>query len=149
MSSSSDEHSAPKRKRGKVNEHSYKRNIIRSAHVKGESYVPYSGIVVPEKVSPQTISCKCPKKCFSLINKKLIQETWRYFYSLENKNAQDTHLQTLIGFQPIKLRRPKTTVRGAPLNDDVDEDLDELTCEERPVEGSSFKKNHTFLTTSN
>ncbi|KAJ4430647.1 hypothetical protein ANN_19237 [Periplaneta americana] len=46
----------PKRKRGVVNENTYKHNTIHNARVKGESYVSYSSREVPQKTKPDILT---------------------------------------------------------------------------------------------
>ena len=108
MSSSEEEGPKPKRKRGVTNEDSYKRNKIRNARVKGEAYVNYKNNLVPQKVKPIGIICKCPNKCTLEINQTIIDDTWQNFYSLQSKDLQDTYLQTLIEFVEVKRRCKKT-----------------------------------------
>lgn len=82
--SSSDEEPSPKRKKGVVNEEAYKRNVVRSARVKGDACTNYKGEFVPKKSVPEAVSCKCSNKCYLKVNKG-ISNIWDYFYSLENK----------------------------------------------------------------
>lgn len=94
--SSSDEEPSPKRKKGVVN----------------DAYNNYKGELVPKKSVPETVSCKCPNKCYLKVNKG-ISNIWDYFYSLENKNTQDTHLQTLI--EVTRLNAEEKIILSIPL----------------------------------
>lgn len=128
MSGSSDEEPAPKRRRGVSHTENYKRNVVREARVKGQEYVSYSGREVAGKSKPNNISCKCPAKCFRMIDQTVIENNWTYFYSIENKNSQDTYIQTLIESREVK-RRKKVEQDNAV-----------------PDQGEqNFKRNHTFL----
>lgn len=62
--------------------------MIRSARVKGEAYVSYSGKVVEQKVKPASLTCKCTLKFSENIHKETIDSVWELFYAIENKNAQ-------------------------------------------------------------
>ena len=123
----------PKRRRGVVHEEDYQRNIIRNARVKGVAYTNYKNKQVPCKTKPQGISCKCNFKCLLSINQQVIDETWNYFYSLENKDIQDTYIQTLIEVKKIQRRRKKIIGRG---DDDAFNNS---------VSALSFKRNHTYM----
>lgn len=130
--SSSDEEPTPKRKRGVVREETYKRNVVRNARAKGEGYVAYSGKQVPPKTkpNPDSLTCKCNIKCSSNINAQTINEVWDYFYSLENKNSQDTYIQTLIEIKEVKRRR-KQKDPGEKIGDDNDDE-------------DKLKRNHSY-----
>lgn len=135
MSSSEEEEGRPKpqRKRGVSNEEFYKRNKIKKARVKGESYVNYKNHLVSEKVKPDQVNCKCPRKCCQQINETVINATWECFYSLESKNIQDTYLQTLIEMVDIKRRRKKSQEPPEADNDDDDDNA------------PTFKRNTTYV----
>lgn len=130
MSDKSDEESAPKRRRGVSNTETYKRNTVRNARVTGQGYVSYSGKEVQSKVKPETLSCKCPAKCFLSIDEKVIDDNWSYFYSLETKNAQDTYIQTLVEAREVKRRKK------------FGQDIHNPETSEN---GQTFKRNHTYL----
>lgn len=130
MSESSGDEPLHKRKRGVVNEKTYKRNTIRNARVQGEGYVSYSGKEVPQKTKPDIITCKCNVKCYLNINNEVINDTWRYFHSLENKNSQDTYIQTLVEVNAVKRRRKK---QGP------EQDVDNANDNE-----GSFKRAHSY-----
>lgn len=108
LSSSEEDEPVPKRRRGITHEDLYKRNKIRNARVKGETYTNYKNNVVPQKVKPNGITCKCANKCHLEINQNIIDDTWHKFYSLQSKDLQDTYLQTLIEVEDVKRRRKKT-----------------------------------------
>lgn len=67
--SSSDEEPSPRRKKGVVNGEANKRNVVRSARVKGDAYTNYKGELVPKKSVPEAFSCKFPNKCYPKVNK--------------------------------------------------------------------------------
>lgn len=99
-----------KRKRGVKNERFYKRNEVRIARLKGQPYVSYTGKLVEGKTIPRVIVCKCRSKCHSKLQEKNIHELWNHFYSIDNKNAQDTHLQNWIEVREIKRRKRKKRI---------------------------------------
>ena len=85
--SSTDEEPQTKKKRGVTNIEKYKRNVICSARVKSEAY---TGEEVSSKPVPAELMCICRPNCslnIDHVNKNLI---WNQFYSLQNKNVQDT-----------------------------------------------------------
>lgn len=146
MSSSSEEETIPKRRRGISHESTYKRNVIRTARVKGESYVTYTGKQVPKKSIPIAITYKCLSKCYLHLNGENIHQIWNHFYSFENKNTQDTHLQSWIEIKEIKRRRPgngnNPTQQGKQnMEDDIEE---EDLSHANESESILFKKNHSF-----
>lgn len=102
----------------------------RNARVTGQGYVSYSSKEVQSKVKPETLSCKCPAKCFLSIDEKVIDDNWSYFYSLETKNAQDTYIQTLVEAREVKRRKK--------LGQDIHNP-------ETSEDGQTFKRNHTYL----
>lgn len=106
--SSGDEPEA-KRKRGVVNEDKYKRNVVRKARVKGEEYTNYKGNLVSGKSIPDELVCNCPRKCSLSIDNETKSAIWNKFYSLETKNQQDLHLQTLIEAREVKRRKKKNS----------------------------------------
>lgn len=139
MSSTGEDEPQPKRRRGVVHEENYQRNKIRSARVKGEAYKNYKNKQISSKVKPQGIPCKCNFKCSSIINQLVIDQTWNNFYSLENKNIQDTYLQTLIEVKNIQRRRKKNREDNVDCDNLVDESVD------KNVLILPFKRNHSYL----
>lgn len=106
---SADDEPETKRKRGVVNEDTYKRNVIRKARVKGEEYTNYKGDIVSGKSIADELVCNCPRKYDMHINKDTKIAIWNSFYLLETKNEQDLHLQTLVearAVKPIKNLQP-------------------------------------------
>ena len=63
FTSSTDEEPQTKKKRGVINIEKYKRNVIRSARVKGEAYTNYKGEEVPSQSVPAELICKCQGNC--------------------------------------------------------------------------------------
>ena len=94
--SSSDEEPQTKNKRGVTNIEKYKRNVIRNAGVKSEAFTNYKGEKVPSKSVPAELMCKCRGNCSLIIDDVNTNLIRNYFYSLQNKNVQCTHLQALI-----------------------------------------------------
>lgn len=121
MSSESDNiDSVPvKRRKGVSNEETYKRNVIKSAKVKGQAYTSYSGKHVEQRVQ-ETYSCKCAVKCYANLTDENKIAIWNNFYSFESKNIQDTYLQSLIEKRQVKRRRSKKEDLG--LNVSLSED---------------------------
>ena len=105
----SDDEPEAKRKWGVVNEDKYKRNVIRKARVKGEEYTNYKGNLVSGKSIPDELVCNCPRKCSLSIDNETKSAIWNKFYSLETKNQQDLHLQTLIEAREVKRRKKKNS----------------------------------------
>lgn len=110
--------------------------LIRNSRVKGEAYTNYKNNQVASKIKPQNISCKCNIKCSSTINCQVIDQIWNNFYSLENKNMQDTYIQTLIEVKKVQRRRKKN--------------LENVNCDnpdKKPDDNNvlPFKRNHSYL----
>ena len=84
----------PKKRKGVTNEETYKRNVIKKARVKGESYTSYKGKNVHAKIQ-DTFNCKCAERCYSNLSEESKSDLWEYFYSLCSKNepVSYTHLK--------------------------------------------------------
>lgn len=134
MPGSSDQEISSKRRQDVSNKERYKRNVVRESRVQGRGYVSYSGKDVAEKTKPNTLLCKCPAKCSLNISEAVIDANWSYFYSLVNKNSQDTFIQTLVELGGVKRRR----------NADQEVKMKDV-LQEGQEEQTSFKRNHTFL----
>ena len=105
ISSDSDE---PALKRRKRNPESHKKNIIRSAKVKGIEHTNLKGKIVQARKTGE--SCKCNKKCFDNFNEDQQLNILFKFNSFASKDEQDIFLQNLIEKHDIKTRRPRTEI---------------------------------------
>ena len=102
--SSSNDERVTKRKRGVVNEDTYKRNVIRKARIRWRIH-ELQGYLVSGKSIPDELVCISPPKCGLRFETKIA--IWNCFYMLETKNEQDLHLQTLIEAKVAKSRKKK------------------------------------------
>lgn len=130
---------ATKRRRGVVHEEKYKRNIIRNARLKGLQYVSYQGKEVPSKAPLNELNCKCNLKCYLKLTDEIKRELWETFYSLENKNTQDTYLQALVEVMPVKRRRKNR--RPNVNNEQAQENPDVPTDDLPNINSHSYKYN--------
>nr|CAI5833661.1 unnamed protein product [Callosobruchus analis] len=80
-----------------------KEDKIRLAKVKGEKHVNHRGAVV-EKLKPG-LTCKCSKKCLEQLSTDIKKSIFDQFYSMADKNEQDSHLSGLIRMNHITRRR--------------------------------------------
>ena len=82
-----------------------KRTETKIAILKGTEYKSaYTGKVVSaKKTGPD---CKCCLKCVSSINEESRSKILSELLHIENKDAQDIHLQRLIEVSTIKQKRP-------------------------------------------
>lgn len=89
--------------RKRSNPEEWKRNIMKKKKVKGECHTSYSGKVIEKRQTGG--QCKCPRKCFDKVDRAELQFLISCVNKFDNKNSQDTYLQSLIEIVPVK--RPK------------------------------------------
>lgn len=133
----------PKKRKGVTNEETYKRNVIKKARVKGESYTSYKGKNVHAKIQ-DTFNCKCAERCYSNVSEESKSDLWEYFYSLCSKNEQDTFLQSLIERREPKRRRRPNGTEKPEVDENVEEDMEQE--ESRNKDKRQSKEKHNFFT---
>lgn len=126
-----------KRKKGVSNEAKYKRNVIKTAKVKGQAYTSYSGKHVDQRVQ-ECFNCRCAVKCYAKLTDETKSDIWNNFYSFENKNVQDTYLQGLIEKRQAKRRRSKKK------DLDLSEDDDQMATDDEKVSRPTKMKTNFF-----
>ncbi|CAG9763718.1 unnamed protein product [Ceutorhynchus assimilis] len=95
-----------KTKKRKRRPEKWKKNINKLKRNSGKQYINKKGIVVSEKrLGPR---CQCRGKCFDILTEVEKNTIFGNFYSMQDKNIQDSYLGALIDVKKV-VRRRKTT----------------------------------------
>ncbi|XP_050528134.1 uncharacterized protein LOC126898238 [Daktulosphaira vitifoliae] len=96
-----------KRKKGVLNTECYKRNIIKTAKVKGDEHVNWAGRNIQAK-QPSTTNCGCRYNCLQSFTEDNMLQIFNHLYSFNSKTEQDIYIQSLMELEPIARPRPRS-----------------------------------------
>lgn len=84
----------------------WQRNIRKAARTSGSTYKNPKGTVVPAK--EMGANCNCKKRCFENVGEECCRRIFSDFYSISNKDLQDSYLYGLIKRCDVSRQRPRS-----------------------------------------